>query len=154
MKKAALLLFTLLLAVGVHASGKPMSLGINFGVLTDDEFSFDPLKWTAGAELDVKFGEYLMFSPEATLVANGFKFEKFTLYPAAILNFTTSSFFAGGGITKAVFIGDDDSDYSKVALKLNAGLLTSQMKLTAYVITEFKGIFKEMLVGASLGFKF
>jgi hypothetical protein len=154
MKKVAVLLFALLLAVGVQASGKPMSLGINFGVLTDDGFSFDPLNWTAGAELDIKFGNYLMFSPEVTLVANGFKFEKFTLYPAAILNFTTSSFFVGGGITKAVYIDDDDSDSSKVALKLNAGLLSSQMKLSAYVITEFKEIFKEMQVGASLGFKF
>ena len=35
--------------------------------------------WTAGAELDIQFGEYLMFSPEVTLVGNGFKFKEFLL---------------------------------------------------------------------------
>ncbi len=153
MKRTAML-FLVLLTAGVHLSGGTVGFGINFGTMTDDSFSFDPLFWTAGAEVDFRFNNYLMFSPEATLVSEGFKFKAFTLYPAAILNLTAGTFFAGGGITKGFFLGSGTSGSKDVALKLNAGLLTNQMKLTAYIITGFKEIFKDMMVGASLGFRF
>jgi hypothetical protein len=154
MKKAAVLFVAVLMAAGLQAAGKAMNFGIHFGLMTDEHFSFDPVNWTAGAELDFKFGDYLMFSPEATLVSSGFKFKTFVLYPAAILNLMVSTFFVGGGITKGYLIGSGASGSSDVCLKLNAGLLTSQMKLTAYIITGFDKIFKDMLVGASLGFRF
>jgi hypothetical protein len=154
MKNVAVVLFILLLAAGLHGSGTPVSFGIHFGTMTDESFSFDPLFWTAGVELDFRFNNYLMFSPEATLVSHGFKFKDFTLYPAAILNLTASTFFVGGGITKGFFLGSGASGSTKVALKLNGGLLTNQMKLTAYIITGFGDLFKDMLVGASLGFRF
>ena len=154
MKKTAILLCGLLLAAGVHASGKQVSFGMSFGTMTDDSFSFDPLLWTAGAELNLRFNNYLMFSPEATLVSRGFRFKNMTLYPAAILNLTAGTFFVGGGITKGFYLGSGTSGSTDVALKLNAGLLTAQMKLTVYIISGFEDLFKEMLVGASLGFRF
>ena len=120
MKKAMILLCGLLLVSGAYAAGSQMNFGINFGIMTDDGFSFDPLLWTAGAELDFQFGELLMFSPEVTLVGNGFKFESFWLYPAALLNFTPGNFFVGGGLTKGFLIGDSVPSVSTdVPLKLN-----------------------------------
>ena len=154
MKKAMILLCGLLLVSGAYAAGSQMNFGINFGIMTDDGFSFDPLLWTAGAELDFQFGEFLMFSPEVTLVGNGFKFESFWLYPAALLNFTPGNFFVGGGLTKGFLIGDSVPSVSTdVALKLNAGLISKNIKVTAYLITAFDSLFDGMLVGASIGFR-
>jgi hypothetical protein len=44
-------------------AGSSMRFGINFGAMTDDTFSFNPFVWTAGAELDFQFGNFLMFCP-------------------------------------------------------------------------------------------
>jgi hypothetical protein len=147
------LMMGLLLVSGLFAQNKT-TVGINFGTMTDDSFSFNPFFWTAGAEIDLPFGRALMFSPEVTLVGYKFAFKEFLLFPGAVLNFTTSSFFVGGGITKGFYIGSGDTtEITEVALKLNAGLLTDSIKLTAYIITPFDGIFEEMIVGASLGFR-
>ena len=100
--------------------------------MTDKNFSFNPFFWTAGAELDLPFGTSLMFSPEVTVVGYKFEFKQFLLFPAAILNFTVSNFFVGGGLTKGFYIGSGDTtEITDVALKLNAGLLTESIKLTA-----------------------
>ncbi|HSQ34539.1 MAG TPA: SH3 domain-containing protein, partial [Candidatus Binatia bacterium] len=80
------------------ARGSEMHFGLNFGVQTDDRFSFDPFLWTVGAELDFQFGKYLMLSPEVMLVGNGFEFKQFILYPAVILNLSAGGFFIGGGV--------------------------------------------------------
>ena len=154
MKKTIVLLCGLLLVSGVYAAGSQMNFGVNFGIMDTDQFKFNPLMWTAGAELDLQFGEFLMFSPEVTLVGNGFKFKEFLLFPAAILNFTPGNFFVGGGITKGFYIGSgEDFAITEVALKLNAGLISKNLKLTVYVITAFDSLFDGMLVGASLGFR-
>ncbi len=155
MKKAIVLVSLLLLASGLCAAGTGANLVLNLGVMTDDGFSFRPFIWTAGLELDLQIGKYLMLSPEATLAANGFKFKEFLLYPGAVLNFTTGSFFAGGGLVKGIFIGSGQAFVDdKFSLKLNAGFLTENLKLTAYAITTFDNLFSDMLVGASLGFRF
>jgi len=154
MKKVLILLCGLLLVSGVYGAGSQMNFGLNFGVMTLDDFSFDPLMWTAGAELDFQLGDYLMFSPEVTLVGYKFEFKEFNLYPAAILNFTPGNFFVGGGITKGIYIGSGTSGSFPVSLKLNAGLISKNLKLTAYLISDFSNLFKDMLVGASFGFRF
>ena len=137
------------------SAGNEMRFGINFGIMTDDSFSFDPIMWTAGAELDFQFGNYLMLSPEVMLVGYKFEFKQFILYPAAILNFTPGNFFIGGGITKGFFIGSGSSGSTDFALKLNAGMISNSIKLTAYLITPFNNLFKSgMAVGATLGFRF
>ena len=154
MKKIIIMLLGLLLVSGVYAAGNEMSFGLHFGIQTDDSFSFDPIFWTAAAELDFQFGNYLMFSPEVMLVGEGFEFKYFTLYPAAILNFTASSFFIGGGVAKGFFIGSGTSGSTDFLLKLNTGFYSRSIKLTAYALMAFDSLFKEMAVGASLGFRF
>jgi hypothetical protein len=134
--------------------GSEMHFGINFGAMTDDTFSFSPFLWTAGVELDFQFGNFLMFSPEVMLVGEGFEFKEFILYPAVILNFTASSFFVGGGVAKGFYIGSGASGSSDFLLKLNAGFFSKNIKLTAYALMAFNSLFKDMLLGASLGFRF
>ncbi len=154
MKKALMVLCGLLLVSGLYAFEKQTTFGVNFGIMTDDSFSFDPLLWTAGAEIDLQLGQYLMLSPEVTLVGNGFKFKEFLLFPGAVLNFTPSNFFVGGGLVKGIYIGSGETFVSDdFALKLNAGLFSRNLKLTAYVIMDFNSLFKNTVVGATLGFR-
>jgi uncharacterized protein YgiM (DUF1202 family) len=133
----------------------PIHFGLNFGAMTDDTFNFDPFLWTAGVELDIELGSFLMLSPEAILVGSGFEFDVFTLYPAAILNLTASSFFVGGGVAKGFVIGSGMSGSTDFALKLNAGLVAPGVKLTVYALMAFDNIFGSgMALGATLGFRF
>jgi hypothetical protein len=154
MKKILVLLFGLMLVSGVYAAGNEMTFGLHFGVQTDDSFSFNPIYWTAGAELDFQFGNFLMLSPEVMLVGNGFAFKYFTLYPAAILNFTASNFFIGGGVAKGFYIGSGLSGSSDFLLKLNTGFISKNIKFTVYALTAFNNLFKDMAVGATFGFLF
>ncbi len=154
MKKVMILLCGLLLFSAVHGAGSRLNFGLNFGIMTPDDFKFDPIMWTVGAEMDFQLNSFVMLSPEVTLVGYKFKFKEFVLYPGIILNFTPGSFFIGGGLVKGFLIPSDVNASSDVALKLNAGLLTRNTKLTVYLISDFDNIFKNMLVGASLGFRF
>jgi hypothetical protein len=154
MKKGLILLCGLLLVSGVYGAGSQMNFGLNFGIQTMDDFKFDPIMWTAGAELDFQLGDYLMLSPEVTLVGYKFEFKQFILYPGVILNFTPANFFIGGGLVKGFLIGSGTSGSSDIALKLNAGVMSKNMKLTVYLISDFDNLFKNMLVGASFGFRF
>ncbi|MDD8012194.1 MAG: hypothetical protein PHX05_01790 [Acidobacteriota bacterium] len=154
MKKALILLCGLLLVSAAHGAGSQMNFGLNFGIMTPDNFKFDPIMWTVGAELDFQLNDFVMLSPEVTLVGYQFKFKEFVLYPGIVLNFTPGSFFIGGGLVKGFLIPSDVNASSDVALKLNAGLMSRNTKLTVYLISDFNPIFKNMLIGASLGFRF
>lgn len=154
MKKVVVLLCGLLLVSGIYGAGSQMNFGLNFGIMDTDQFQFNPILWTAGAELDFQLGSYLMVSPEVTLVGNGFKFKEFLLFPGVVLNFTPGNFFVGGGLVKGIYIGSGSTFVSdEFSLKLNAGLISKTIKLTAYLITSFDSLFDGMLVGASLGFR-
>lgn len=154
MKKTMILLCGILLVSGLYAETNKMTIDINFGTMTDKNFSFDPFYWTAGAELDIPFGKALMFSPELIIVGYQFKFKEFLAFPAVILNFTASSFFVGGGLTKGFYIGSGTStEITDVALKLNAGFLGDSLKITGYIITPFNAIFEDMIIGVTLGFR-
>lgn len=155
MKKIIVWAAVLLLAGGLYAENN-MRFGLNFGVVTDDSFSFKPFMWTAGAELDFHLGDYLMLSPEITMVNHKFEFKQFVLYPGAVLNLTFGQLFLGGGLVKGIYIGDGTSFVAdKFSLKLNGGFIGDSYKLTAYLITEFDDLFKKgMVVGATLGFRF
>jgi hypothetical protein len=155
MKKTMVLLCGLLLVSGLYAETNKMTIDLNFGTMTDKNFSFDPFFWTVGGELDIPFGKSLMLSPEAILVGYQFKFKEFLLFPAVIFNATFSSFFAGGGVTKGFYIGSGTTtEITDFALKVNAGLISDSLKITAYLITPFTSdAFKEFIIGASLGFR-
>jgi hypothetical protein len=145
----------ILLSFGFGLNAQSMNFNLNFGVLTDDSFGFSPLVLSGGAGLDVHIGSALMLSPEVTFYTNT-KFESasFMLYPGVILNFTPGPLFVGGGVAKgfALSSGGGSTDF---LLKVNAGLRTGTLKLTAYVMMPFDAILKKgMLIGATVGFGF
>lgn len=142
-------------AAPLEADSDGMNVFINAGVVTDDSFSFSPFIWTAGLNLDIHLGEMLMLSPEALITVSEFSFDPFWLSPAVLLNVKLDSFFVGGGLTKWFLVGDEDITVSTdVALKLNAGLVGENYRLTAFAVMEFDNLFSDMIVGVTIGFRF
>lgn len=133
----------------------PFNFYIRGGVLTDQNFTFDPFLWTIGANLDLNLGPVLMLSPECDVIVYKFNFSPVWLTPAVTLNFRASAFYAGGGIGKLLVIGSGYTLSSKFLLKLNAGFKTDSFKLQAYLWTPLSDeAFSYMLFGATLGFGF
>ncbi|MBN2399378.1 MAG: hypothetical protein JXI33_03455 [Candidatus Aminicenantes bacterium] len=156
MKKTMILLCGMLLVSGLYSSANKMTIDINVGAITDQNLTFPPDLWSAGAELDIPLGKVLMLSPEAIFYGYKFEFKDFLFCPAVILNVTFSNFFAGGGVTKFFYLGSGtftplSDDFF---MKVNAGLMSESLKITLYVITPFSDqAFKDFAVGLTLGFR-
>jgi len=133
----------------------PFNFYVRGGVLTDQDFTFDPFLWTIGANLDFNLGPVLMLSPECDVIVHKFNFNPVWLAPAVTLNVRASAFYAGGGIGKFLVIGSGYSLSSDFLLKLNAGFKTDSFKLQVYLWTPLSDeAFSEMIYGATVGFGF
>ena len=131
----------------------PLDIYFQGGAITDDSFSFSPLLWTAGINLDFKTGSMLMISPELNIIINEFDFDLILLEPALTINFRLANFFVGAGLTKVFELGDDFWA-NKFSLKIHGGLKLIGVKLRAYMIIPFDELFKPTLYGGSIGFGF
>lgn len=160
MKKVSILVlaFVFVFAFGsrhLSAQVSEMDLYVNVGILTDDSFTFDPFFWSAGANMDIKFGRMLMFSPECDVIFKKFKFKRIWLAPGAVLNVRYGLFFAGAGLRKWFKISKKGFN-TDILMKINAGFKGHKYRLAAYLETPFDDFFGKNMVtfGATLGFKF
>ena len=126
----------------------------NFGIMTDDSFTFEDYLWYFGANIDFSFNNLIMLSPEINVITNKFNFEAFFIEPAVLLNVKLGTFFAGGGLTKLFLISGDYTGSSDFALKLNAGFRSSHLRFRVFLITPFNDLLKDNLIGAQLGLGF
>lgn len=130
-----------------------MKFYINLGVAADD--GFDYFYWEGGAMMDFFFGDNLVLSPEVMLIGYKFDFDVLALYPGATLNLLLgkgeSKIFVGGGLLLALDIEPGFAD-AVLELKINGGIMTDNLRLTAYIMTPFDDIFGTMLLGANIGF--
>lgn len=127
---------------------------IRTGLITEDDFSFSPLLWTAGANLDINLGPMLMLSPECDIIVHEFNFSPVWLTPAVTLNLRFSGLFVGAGLAKFVAIGSGYTLSSDFLFKLNGGFKTDSFKLQVYTLSSFDSLFSDMVVGFTLGFGF
>jgi hypothetical protein len=128
---------------------------IRGGVITDQNFTFSPFLWTAGANLDLNLGSALVISPECDMIVYKFHFNPIWLAPAVTANFRAGGLFVGGGLAKFFIIGSGWTLSSDFLLKLNAGFKGETMKLQVYLLTPLSDeAFSTMLFGATLGFGF
>jgi len=160
MKKLILITLTIFLIFTfsvkqLNAQDIGMNFYLNFGILTDDSFTFNDWLWSAGAQLDFHLGSVFMLTPECDIIIYKFDFDPVILAPAVLLNVKLSNFFIGAGLTKWFLIGDSVGTIEgEFALKMNAGIRTSNLKLTIYAISYFDNIFNNMIIGFNLGFGF
>ncbi|MCK5222277.1 MAG: hypothetical protein KAR14_11905 [Candidatus Aminicenantes bacterium] len=150
-------LFTIILILviipGRMSAIGPLDIYFQGGAITDDSFSFSPLLWTAGINLDFKTGSMLMISPELNIIVNEFDFDFILLEPALTINFRLANFFVGAGLTKFFELGDDFWA-NKFSLKVHGGLKLIGVKLRAYMVIPFDELFKPTIYGGSIGFGF
>jgi hypothetical protein len=155
MKKVIFMILCLFIVTSVHAS-EQLSFSVNFGVMTFDDFSFDPILWSAGVTVDFHLTELIAIAPEATLYGYKFEFKEFLLYPGVMLNITPEQFFVGAGVVKPIWItsGSGTTVSDEFALKIHAGYSGNGIKFTVYLLTDFNNLFSSNLIGATIGFGF
>ncbi len=149
--KKALAVFILITGVGL-AQAQSIDVSANFGVLTRDDFKFEPLILSGNITLDIYVGGFLMVSPECTLYANS-KLESASmiLAPGGTVNFTFGQLFIGGGIVKEIWLKSSEVKFP-LELKLQAGVRASKFRLGAYMLTSFEDLFAALSFGFTLGF--
>ena len=130
-----------------------MDIYIQAGVITDNSFSFTPVLWTAGANIDFKVGGMLMISPELNIVVSELNFDYILLEPAITVNLRLATFFVGAGLTKFFVLGDD-FEANQFSLKIHGGVKLPGIKIRGYMIIPFEDLFTPTLYGVSLGFGF
>ncbi len=127
----------------------------NFGIMTDDSFTFDYYLWTIGVNIDFSINDLFMISPEVNVVTYKFEFSTFLLEPAVIANVKFGTVFAGAGFSKFfVITGSEFGDSTDIALKLNAGFRGENLKFKVYLITPFSDLLASNIVGVTIGIGF
>ena len=158
MKKLLISFLTLLLFSGFFSASlnaDSTKVFANFGIVTDDSFSFDYYLWAVGANFDFSINDLFMISPEVNVMTYKFEFSTFLLEPAVLANVKLGTFFAGAGLTKLFVIsGGEAGDLTDFALKLNAGFRSENLKFRVFIITPFEDIFGSNIVGAQIGIGF
>jgi hypothetical protein len=130
-----------------------MNFYINFGVITDDSFSFNDWLWSGGAQLDFHIGSLFMISPECDVIIYRFNFDPVTLAPGIIANIKLSNLFLGAGVTKWFIMGDPVGPIlDELAFKANVGIRTSNLKISLYAVTYFDQFFESTIIGITMGF--
>jgi len=165
MKKYVLLAICLCIAVcsvpNVNAqssttSSDPSKFYINFGAISDDDFT--SFYWQTGVMLDLPLGNNLFITPEAMFLGYKFNFDELYLYPGATINLKFgekgNSFFVGSGLLLYILLAPSghDLDLSDLILKIHGGFIGDNLKLTAYMYTFTQGLFDSVLFGANVGF--
>jgi hypothetical protein len=142
---------------GVWAQvGKKVEFSLSFGFLTNlsgGGTSTGSLI-TIGAGVDFHVNKLVMISPEALVATSNLYFRVATIYPGVILNFKVGGFFFGGGVVFPSNLNNVHWDTGDVSPKINIGFRPFGARLVAYLITDFHGVFKRNLFGASMGFRF
>jgi hypothetical protein len=155
MKKLAVVFLVVFLFVSVSSDLKaerPFDLFGNATFAIDDAFDFDYWLWGLGATADFHITDLIMITPEVNVWTFRFDFDAFWLDTAVVANFKLSNFFLGAGVDKMWNLsGAASSDFS---LRLNAGLIGNNIRLTAFLITPFDALFDAMLIGVQIGFGF
>jgi hypothetical protein len=150
MKKIFFILFAIACAGVAPAQNNEVSA--NAGILTRNDFKFDPLVLSGNVTFDLSVGRFILLSPECTLYTDSkFTTESLILAPGGTVNFTTGQLFLGGGIIKEIWLKSSAVSIP-LELKLQAGVRASRFRLGAYMLTFFEGMFNDISFGFTIGF--
>jgi opacity protein-like surface antigen len=163
MKRTMVVLLAVALLPGLgarqaQAQDKKIEFSLNLGAMTyvggDADF-FSDILIMVSPQLDIHLAKRLMISPEVML-GTDFQFNGVYVFPGVILNYIGKGVFAGAGIIVpiAVNLGWWGAEVDPPGLKLNLGYRGNHINLTAYLITEFQGMFSDNLIGVGVGYRF
>ena len=170
MKKVILTVFVVGLFVAAVAAppawsqDKKVDFSLNAGVQTNifSGTSFDKALFTADARVGLRLGRNFEISPEVMAVFSYLKMFGGTggtlLYPGAMLNFRSGSFFFGAGAVLPWAFFEGESDTGHISPKVNIGYtFANHVQITAYYLT-WTGDGIDLLdagfAGLTLGYRF
>ena len=136
---------------------KKVEFSLNLGVMTnlDPDDSFSDLMFTFAPQVDFHVTRGFMISPEVMVITDdGFSFDPLLLYPGVLLNYTSKSFFVGGGFVLPVMFWEDGTDTGDLLPKINIGYRGPHLNVTAYLLTDTHEFLKYNLIGLSAGYRF
>ncbi|MCR4408741.1 MAG: hypothetical protein QHH43_02560 [Candidatus Saccharicenans sp.] len=154
---AALVMGLLLGGISLGAQEKKVAMSLNLGAMTyvgSEGDSFSDFLFSLGAQVDWRLGSSFMLSPEVQVLTYRFHFDYVLVDPGLVLNYTSKSFFAGAGLIFPILVGEGETWTGKLSPKLNIGYSGRHLVLAGYLITNAENLFKENLVGFTLGYKF
>jgi len=163
MKKVFSVLLAAVLVVGLgagqaFAQGKKVEFSLNLGAMTDlgSYGSFSDVLFTFAPQVDIHVSPAFMISPEVMVITDdSFSFDPFLLYPGIILNFTAKSgFFVGAGVVLPVMFWGGETETGDLLPKINLGYRGNHFNVTAYLLTSTEEVFKDNLIGLSVGYRF
>jgi hypothetical protein len=150
MKK--ILFFLISIACIGLAPAQNINISANVGILTRNDFKFDPLVLSGNVTLALAVGSFILVSPECTLYTDSkFTTDSLILAPGGTINFATGQLFIGAGIIKEIWLKSTDVTIP-LELKLQVGIQASKYRLGAYMLTFFEEMFNDISFGFTIGF--
>jgi|WetSurMetagenome_2_1015567.scaffolds.fasta_scaffold534527_1 hypothetical protein len=166
-------MITVLLVIGmvgfaafspVWGQEKKVAFSLNAGVQTDifNGTSFDKALFTADVRVGLRLGRNFEISPEVMVVFSYLSMFEGSggtlLYPGAMLNYRSGSFFVGAGAVLPWAFYGGDSDTGNLSPKINIGYtFGNNFQLTAYYLCwteEGIDLFDAGFAGLTLGYRF
>jgi len=150
MKKTIFILFAI--ACAGLAPAQNIDVSANIGLLTRNDFTFDPLVLSGNVTFDISIGRFILLSPECTLYADSkFTTDSLLIAPGGTINFATGQLFLGAGIIKEIWLKSTDVTIP-LEMKLQVGIRASKYRLGAYMLTFFDDLFNDISFGFTIGF--
>lgn len=159
MKKVFAVLLVVGLAAGLgagraFAQNKKVEFSLHAGAMTyvGEWGSFEGALLTLSPQVDIHVTRGFMISPEAMFLTDT-DFSGLVALPGVLFNYLGKGFFAGAGVVLPVSISGE-LGVGTLLPKFNIGLRGRHFNLTAYLITSTEAMFRNNLIGTSLGYRF
>jgi hypothetical protein len=150
MKKSIFILIAIACAGLVPAQS--IDVSANIGLLTRNDFTFDPLVLSGNITLALSVGSFILVSPECTLYTDSkFTTDSLLIAPGGTINFASGQLFLGAGIIKEIWLKSTDVSIP-LEMKLQVGIRASKYRLGAYMLTFFDEMFNDISFGFTIGF--
>ncbi len=129
-----------------------IDVSANIGILTRNDFSFNPLVLSGNITLALSVGSFILVSPECTLYTDSkFTTDSLLIAPGGTINFASGQLFLGAGIIKEIWLKSTDISIP-LEMKLQVGIRASKYRLGAYMLTFFEEMFNDISFGFTIGF--
>lgn len=150
MKKSIVILIAI--ACAGLAPAQSIDVSANAGILTRNDFKFDPLVFSGNVTIAFFVGDFILVSPECTLYTDSkFTTDSLLIAPGGTINFATGQLFIGAGVIKEIWLKSTDVTIP-LEMKLQVGIRASKYRLGAYMLTFFDEMFNDISFGFTIGF--
>lgn len=150
-------LFFVLAAVLFPLHGPAQDAGMQFvvqvGLMTQQNFSFEPTWAVASVLLAVHLNDFLFIAPECAVFLPELKLDPlFYWSPGVTLNYKFGDIFAGAGAFRWLEVSKEERNLNRFwQVKTQIGILKSSFCVMVFAFMSAETLFKDMTVGLMAG---